>query len=97
MGWDSARELPLVGRLLRGAVGPLQVRFLVSPEDRADLASKASYCNDGNWLGMFWVDYRECLPLGNLTKYGITGDKMIDQLLFPQFQRHCKLKGVQSA
>ena len=44
---------------------------------------------------MFRVDYREPLQSGNLTKYRIRGDKMIHQLLIPQFQRHRELKSVQ--
>jgi hypothetical protein len=44
---------------------------------------------------MFWVDYREPLKSGNLTKYRIRRDKMIHQLLIPQFQRHRELKSVQ--
>ena len=32
---------------------------------------------------------------GNLTEYRIRRDKMIHQLLIPQFQRHRELKSVQ--
>ena len=37
-GWNADRELPSGAGLLRGAVGPLQERFLVGLEDHADLA-----------------------------------------------------------
>lgn len=43
---------------------------------------------------MFWVDYREPLQPGNLTKYPISRDKMIHQLLIPQFQRHRQLESI---
>ena len=43
---------------------------------------------------MFWVDYREPLQPGNLTKYRIGGDKMIHQFLIPQFQRHRQLESI---
>ena len=46
---------------------------------------------------MFRVDYREPLPSGDLTKYRICRDKMIHQLLIPQFQRHCQLQSIKGA
>ena len=46
---------------------------------------------------MFWVNHRETLESCNFTEYRICGDKMIHQFLIPQFQRHCQLKGIQSA
>ena len=38
---------------------------------------RGPYSNHGIWSGMFGVDYRERLQPGNLTKYPISGDKMI--------------------
>ena len=43
---------------------------------------------------MFWFDDREPLQRGNLAKYRISGDKMIQQLLIPQFQRDRQLKSI---
>jgi hypothetical protein len=51
--------------------------------------------NNGTRSGKFWVDYREPLKSGNLTGYRICRDKMINQLLIPQCQRHRELKSVQ--
>jgi hypothetical protein len=36
--------------------------------------------------GVFWIDDREPLQRGNLTEYRMSGDKMIQQLLIPQFR-----------
>ena len=44
---------------------------------------------------MFRIDYREPPESGNLTGYRICRDKMINQLLIPQSQRHRELKSVQ--
>lgn len=46
---------------------------------------------------MLRVDYREPLQPGNLTKYPISCDKMIHQLLIPQFQRHRQLESIKGA
>ena len=43
---------------------------------------------------MFWVNYREPLQPGNLTKYPVSRDKMIHQFLIPQFQRHRQLESI---
>jgi hypothetical protein len=43
---------------------------------------------------MFWIDYRESLQPGNITKYRISGNKMIHQLLVPQFQRDGQLESI---
>ena len=51
--------------------------------------------NKGSNSGMVWVDYRKPFEAGNFTKYRICGDKMIHQLLIPQFQCDCQLKSVQ--
>gem|GEM_PF-5419249 len=44
---------------------------------------------------MFGVDYREPLESGTLTGYRNCRDKMINQILIPQCQRHRELKSVQ--
>jgi hypothetical protein len=51
--------------------------------------------NNGTRSGMFGVDYRESLESGNFTEYRICRDKMIHQLLIPQFQRYSELKSIQ--
>ena len=43
---------------------------------------------------MFWIDYREPLQPGNFTKYRISGNKMIHQLLVPQFQGDGQLESI---
>ncbi len=55
---------------------------------------ESTFCNNGTGSGLFWVDYGEPLQSGNLTKYRICCDKMIPQLLIPQFQCHCQLKSI---
>jgi hypothetical protein len=59
-----------------------------SGSEIAVILHKSSICSSGTPSGVFWVDYREPLSSGNLTKYRICRDKMIHQLLIPQFQRH---------
>ena len=50
--------------------------------------------NNGTRARMFGVDYRKPLESGTLTGYRICRDKMINQLLIPQCQRHRELKSV---
>ena len=62
-------------------------------EDRPDPGLARSI---GQASGVFGVDYREPLQPGNLTKYGVRGDKVIHQLVTSQFQRHSYLKSIKS-
>jgi len=57
---------------------------------------ESTLCINGKCSGMFRVDYREPLQPGDLTKYRIRSDKMIHQLVIPQFQCHSQLKSVKS-
>ena len=57
---------------------------------------KSTLCSNGKRSGMFRVDYREPLQSGNLAKDRIRSDKMIYQLMNPQFQRHSQLKSIKS-
>ncbi len=45
---------------------------------------------------MFRVDYREPLQSSDLTEYRIRCNKLIDQILIPQFQCNRKLKRIES-